>query len=153
MLHRSSSTAEQRERAATGGQRGNGTKTFSWMCENCGARFERTDIQNATDGEGSVQGHQSAAGPILPRSAAADRQAQALASSSAIRPLEQHLATLTPQAAAEYLQAVQTAVIHRDRPEVFNLAENDDEMVDIGQPVTLPSQSTFPDVDPTDPDL
>ena len=140
---------------ATGGQRGNGTKTFSWMCENCGARFERTDIHNATDGEGSVQGHQSAAGPILPRSAAADRQAQALASSSTIRPLEQHLATLPPQDAARYLQAVQTAVIQRDNPEMFNLAEDGDEMIDEGQVPTSVNQSTFPDAEPSqfDPDL
>ena len=125
------------------------------MCENCGARFERTDLQSATDGEGSVHERQSAAGPILPRSAAADRQAQAPASSSTIRPLEQHLATLPPQDAVRYLQAVQTAVLQRDSPEMFNLAEDGDEMIDEGQVPTSANPSTFPDADPNqfDPDL
>ena len=138
---------------ATGGTRGSGQKTFSWMCQNCGARFERTDLQNATDGAGHAHERQNAAGPILPRSAAEDLQAQAIASSMTIRPLEQHLATLPPQAAAEYLQAVQTAVMHRENPEMFNLTENDDAMVDEGQVATSAGQSTFPDADPNDPDL
>ena len=140
---------------ATGGQRGDGTKTYSWMCENCGARFERTDLQSATDGEGFVHDRQAVAGPIQPRSAAADRQAQAPASSSTIRPLEQHLATLPPQDAARYLQAVQTAVLQRDSPEMFNLAEDGDEMIDEGQVPTSANPSTFPDADPNhyDPDL
>ena len=140
---------------ATGGQRGDGTKSFSWLCQNCGARFERTDLQNATDGAGHAHERQTAAGPILPRSAAEDLQAlqaQATASSQAIRPLEQHLATLQPQAAAEYLQAVQTAVMHRESPQMFNLAE-EDAMVDEGQVATSAGQSTFPDAGPNDPDL
>ena len=138
---------------ATGGTRGSGQKTFSWLCQNCGARFERTDLQNATDGAGHAQERQNAAGPILPRSAAEDLQAQAIASSQTIRPLEQHLAALPPQAAAEYLQAVQTAVMHRENPQVFNLAENEDDMVDEGQGTISASRSTFPDADPNDPDL
>ena len=126
------------------------------MCDNCGARFERTDLQNATDGAGHVPGPQSHAGPIQPRSAEEDHRAQAAASSATIRPLEQHLSTLTPQAAEQYLQAVQTAVMHRQNPQMFNLTEND--MVDeaptvLVQPMTSADQLTFPDAGPNDSDL
>ena len=143
---------------ATGGQRGDGTKSFSWLCQNCGARFERTNLQNATDGAGLVLEHQANAGPIQPRPAEADLRAQAAASSATIRPLDQHLATLPHQAAEEHLMAVQMAELQRPNPERFNLTAHDDAMVDEGQSqtsqaATSAGQSTFPDANPYDPDL
>ena len=107
---------------ATGGRRADGTTTYSWLCQNCGARFERTSIEDATDGTGAVPAVQASAGPLQPRSAEQDLAAQAAQSSGTIRPLAQHLATLQQAEAEQHLAAVQLAEQQRQVATVFDMA-------------------------------
>ena len=143
---------------ATGGKRADGTLTYSWLCQNCGARLERTSIENATDGAGAVHEVQARAGPLQPRSAEQDHAAQAVQSSGTIRPLAQHLAALPQAEAQQHLAAVQQVEQQRHVAAVFDMASMDDRMNDGTGTYdqlapTLDGQPTFPDTNPNDLDL
>ena len=122
---------------ATGGQKVDGTTTYSWLCQNCGARFERTDLQNATDGVGAVHEVQARAGPLQPRSAALDIAAQAAQSSGTADPLAQYPAMLQQVEAQHRMAAAQLVEQQRHEATVFDMTNMDDSMA-------------FPDTDAND---
>ena len=126
---------------ATGGRKADGTLTYSWLCPNCGARFERTDLQNATDGMGAVHEVQVRVGPLQPRSAAQDLAAQAAQSSGTANPLAQYHAALQQVEAQQQLAAAQQVEQQRHVAAVFDMASMDDRMND---------GTAFPDTDAND---
>ena len=141
---------------ATGGKRADGTLTYSWLCQNCGSRFERTDLQNATDGEGAVHAVQARAGPLQPRSAALDLVAQATQSSGMANHLEQYHAALRQAEALgvqSQLAAAQQVEQQRHVADVYDMASMDDRMNDGTGTYEQLTTTVFPDVDPNDQSL
>ena len=141
---------------ATGGKRADGTLTYSWLCQNCGSRFERTDLQNATDGEGAVHAVQARAGPLQPRSAAQDLAAQAVQSSGMANHLEQYHAALRQVEALgvqQQLAAAQQVEQQRHVADVYDMASMDDRMNDGTGTYDQLTTTVFPDVDPNDQSL
>ena len=141
---------------ATGGRRVDGTTTYSWLCQNCGARFERTDLQNATDGRGAVHEVQVRVGPLQPRSAEQDLAAQAAQSSGMANHLEQYHAALRQAEALgvqSQLAAAQQVEQQRHVADVYDMASMDDRMNDGTGTYEQLTTTVFPDVDPNDQSL